>query len=290
MNLFSGLEKFGLNTEIDADIFTDKDSESDNKTQKQVSVNVTNTVKKVDEKEYLLEKSCVCTVCNKQFKSLTIRNTKLRRLQPDMDLRPRFGNVDTLKYDVISCPYCGYTSLSRYFEGLTKGQIQLVKTNVCSSFKPQPPELPETYDYPTAILRTKMALYNSVIKRGKISERAYACLKISWMLRDYVEELKQSTDKNPDIIMELEEERDIFYKEAFEGFQKAVSNEPLPICGMDGNTLDYLLSYMAAYFKDYAFASRLLGKLLTSKTADRRIKDRALELKDIIVAELKKTK
>ncbi|MBR2057863.1 MAG: DUF2225 domain-containing protein, partial [Fibrobacter sp.] len=36
-------------------------------------------------------------------------------------------------------------------------------------------------DYDTSIERYKLALYNSMVKRAKISEKSYICLKIAWL-------------------------------------------------------------------------------------------------------------
>ena len=70
--------------------------------------------------------------------------------------------------------------LERY---LTKGQIQLVKDNVCANFKRTGDAEPDSYTYEQAIARYKLALYNSIVKRAKTSEKAYTCLKISWLYR-----------------------------------------------------------------------------------------------------------
>ena len=59
-----------------------------------------------------------CAVCDKVFKTKMIKSGRLKRLESDMDLRPRYEHIDTLKYSVISCPYCGYTAITRYFEHL----------------------------------------------------------------------------------------------------------------------------------------------------------------------------
>ena len=39
------------------------------------------------------------------------------------------------------------------------------------------------YSYEKAIERYKLALYNTLVKKGKNSEKAYECLKISWLYR-----------------------------------------------------------------------------------------------------------
>ena len=79
------------------------------------------------EKDFLFTKRISCPVCGKIFGSRVVKSGSLRRLEPDFDLRPRFRFIDALKYEVYSCPQCGYSAMSRYFENLTKVQIQLIK-------------------------------------------------------------------------------------------------------------------------------------------------------------------
>jgi len=61
-----------------------------------------------------------------------------------------------------------------------------------------------------------------------------------------------------------------------------------PICGMEESTVDYLLAYMAFHFKQNEISSKFLGSVLTSSTASRRMKDLALDLKEDIIAQLKR--
>ena len=56
-------------------------------------------------------------------------------MEPDFDLRPRFQYIDTNKYDVSSCPQCGYTAMNRYFTHLSTGQVKMIEEGVCHKFK-----------------------------------------------------------------------------------------------------------------------------------------------------------
>ena len=85
------------------------------------------------------------------------------------------------------------------------------------------------------------------------------------------------------------EQEEVFYKQAYDGFMKAVSSEMFPICGMDQNTMDYLLAYMSSHFKRYDVASKCISNILGS-SASNKIKDKARDLKEQIIAELKKGK
>ena len=234
------------------------------------------------EKEYLFNKKVKCAVCQEMFEAKTVRTARIRRQQPDFDLRPRFQDIDTIKYDVYSCPHCGYTALSRYFDPLTKGQISQVLENICMHFTPPEGPEPEVYDYDYAIARYEQALKCSNIKKAKVSEIAYTCLKLSWIDRAYGEGLPESE------VAGAKQKEEDYYKKAYEGFQKALTTEDFPICGMDSLTMDYLLACIACHFKEYSFASKAVSNILGSQVADRRMKDKALDLKDIIVSAIKK--
>ena len=127
MNLFSGLEKFGIKAEDTANIFAEEKKEVVNEKGAQVE-------EIPQESSFLLDKAVRCTVCDKVFKTKIV-NSRVKRLESDLDLRPRHEYIDTLKYNVKSCPHCGYTAVSRYFEHLSSGQIRLVKEQVCANFK-----------------------------------------------------------------------------------------------------------------------------------------------------------
>ncbi len=240
------------------------------------------------ETDFLFTKHIRCTVCGETFETRVIKSGSLRRLEPDFDLRPRFRYVDALKYEVYSCPHCGYSAMSRYFENLTKIQKDLIRENIGSRFQPASTKAPETIDYKTAILRFKLALHNSEVKRAKLSEKAYICLKIAWLYNSYMEELPENTEEERAQKSALKQTKDQFYQKAFEAFKETVATEDFPICGMDTHTMDYLLAALACHFKEYAFASKAVSNILTSQTADRRIKDKALDLKTKIVEGIKK--
>ena len=55
-------------------------------------------------------------------------------------------------------------------------------------------------------------------------------------------------------------------------------------------TVDYLLATLAMRFEEYDTAAKLLGSIVTSRTANARIKDRAHDLKDTLMQKLKDKK
>ena len=59
---------------------------------------------------------------------------------------------------------------------------------------------------------------------------------------------------------------------------------------MDQMALDFLLANLAIRFEEYETASRLVASLLSSKTTPARIKDKARDLKMIILEKLREQK
>ena len=283
MNLFAGLEKFGLKAEETTNLFEEE---------KKVTTAADGTQKEEipDEESFLLDKAIRCTVCDKVFKTKIIKNGRVKRMEPDLDLRPRFEYIDTLKYNAISCPYCGYTALSRYFEHLSTGQRKLIKEQVSANFRADASADPIVLDYDMAIERYKLALFNAIVKKARTSEKAYICLNIAWLYRGQAETITGTEEEAVKKKAECKEQEEAFYQQAFEGFMKAVSSEDFPMCGMDSCTVDYLLATMAYHYKKYDVASKCIARIQATASASKKMKDRAYDLKEKIVAEIKSTK
>lgn len=283
MNLFAGLEQFGIKAEDTKSLFEEEKKPTvqaaDGSVQEEIPT----------EDSFLIEKAIRCAVCDKVFKTKMVKSGRVKRLEPDFDLRPRFQYIDTLKYDVVSCPSCGYTAMSRYFDHLSSMQLKLIKEQVCKNFKPTGPE-PAVFDYDYAINRYKLSLFNTLVKKGKTSEKAYTCLKIAWLYRGKYETLDPENKELEQERNECKEQEEAFYQQAYEGFSKAVSTEMFPICGMDQTTMDYLLAVMASHFKKYDVASKCISNILTAPAASKKMKDRAYDLKEKLVSEIKREK
>lgn len=281
MNLLEGLEKFGLDKMDTEHIFEEEKKEvAPAKPQATVKEEVH------FEKEFLLEKSIRCPVCDTVFKTKMVKTGRVKRLEPDFDLRPRFQYIDTNKYDVSSCPKCGYTAMNRYFSHLSSGQIKMIDEGVRRKFKQTNLVEPEEYSYEEAIERYKLALYNTLVKKGKASEKAFECLKISWLYRGRKEELMASADKDANMITESQKEETLYYEQAYDGFLKAIASESFPMCGMEESTINLLVASMAFQLKKYDIASRFVSLVLTSHAAGRSAKERAMDLKENIIKQL----
>lgn len=285
MGLFSGLEKFGLKSLGQTDIYKEEKAE----VKKQEAAK--KAVEEPKEEDFILVKTVRCPVCDKQFKTKMVKSGRVKRLEPDFDLRPRQAYIDSLKYGISSCPNCGYTSLNRYFERITMGQIRLIQENICKNFKADhkiDDNILTSYD--EAIDLHKLSLYTAMIKRARTSEKAYNCLILSWLYREKALLEKGDSEESQKKKAEYKAEEANFYKEAYDGLLKAVSSEMFPICGMDQCTMDYLLANMSFSFQEYETASKCLSNVITAPNASSKIKDKALELKDKVLAEMKKNK
>ena len=284
MNLFSGLEKFGLKLN-DMNLYAEEGKDSS-----QGEDGAKAEAKIPIEEDFLLEKSVRCPVCDNVFKTKMVKNGRVKRLEPDKDLRPRFQYIDTLKYDISSCSVCGYTAMNRYFNHLSNAQIKLVREQISTQFhKSEEPESP-CYSYDEAIDRYKLSLLNTLVKKGKNSEIAYTCLKLAWLYRGKGETMPEDTEEEKQQKAECKEQEESFYQQAYDGLILASSKEMFPICGMEQSTVDYILSYMSAHFGKYEMASKYLSSVLTSSSASRKMKDMAFDLKEEILVKLKNKK
>ncbi|MBD5543950.1 MAG: DUF2225 domain-containing protein [Lachnospiraceae bacterium] len=280
--LLSGLEAFGLKG-------MDKVDDIYDKAKKEEEAKRAEEIKKdpvLAEQELLFEKSYTCPICDTEFKSRTVRIGKTKLLGTDLDLRPKYETVDMLKYDVILCPHCGYAALSRYFKFLTAPQAKLIKENISASFKPMK-EQGTIYSYEEALSRYKLTLANAIVKRAKASEKAYICLKTAWLLRGQGERLKKEDADYDKKKAELNQEEDEFLRNALEGFLSARQTESFPMCGMDEVTVDYLISVIAMRFEQFDISSRLIASILASHTASPRMKDKARDIKEMLVKQIK---
>lgn len=280
MNLFEGLEKFGIKPKKDVGLYEEE------KKQEQQSQGEESKLQEPKEEDFLLQRNIKCPVCDKSFKDIAMKSGKAKRLEPDEDLRPRQMYIDSLKYGATVCPHCGYAALNRYFTHIASVQMKLIREEVTPTFKPLEPETElRAYTYDEAIERHKLSLFNAMAKKARTSEKAYNCLIISWLLRGKAEEIGE---EQVDEYSQCKEEEEAFYWEAYEGLLKAVSSENFPICGMDANTMDYLLAAMARHYKQYDVASKCLARVLSSSTAGRKVKDMALDMKEQLMVEIKK--
>lgn len=276
--LLSGLAGLGLDNLENIDIFEEPKKEKEK---------VQEETPKICEKDLIYDKTFDCPVCNTKFTAKFMKTGKARLIATDQDLRAKYEGIDAVKYDVELCPRCGYAALTRYFGNLSSGQIKLIRENISQKVHLHTYK-GEVYTYDEALERYQLCLANAVVKRAKASEKAYICLKSAWLLRGYQEQLMATGEGDDDKLTELKEKENSYLLNAYNGFMEAVQNEDFPMCGMDEMTINYLIAVLATRFKKYDVASKMIGTILTSTLANARMKDKARELKEQILTELKK--
>lgn len=277
--LLSGLSSLGLGNLENAQIFEEP------KTEKKDDAQVVSQPE-VLEKDLIYDRSFECPVCDHKLTSKVMKTGKSKLLRSDSDLRPVYDGIDTQKYDVITCPKCGFTALNRYFKPMTSAQVKLIKEKICQNVQIKP-NTGEIYTFEEAMERYQLALACAIVKQGKASEKAYICLKSAWLLRGWQEELN---DPKGEKTMELRAQETEYLKNAMDGFIAAMAAEAYPICGMDEITLEYLIAVLALQFGKYDVSSKLIASILTSHSASTRMKDKARDLKDELLNKLKKIK
>ena len=276
-DLFSGLSSMGLGNIEKMDLFEKP---------KEVSVEGPKQPIVVEEKDILLDKGFECPVCDSKIYAKNMKTGKAKMSHQDMDLRTVFEGIDITKYDVIVCPVCGYAALTRFHKPMSPGTAKLIKDNISVNFRWED-ENKEIYSYEFAFKRYQLALANAMVRKAKDSEKAFICLKTAWLMRGWNESL-DATPENADMKKQIQAQEQAYLKNAFDGFMSAVGTESGQICGMDANTIDYLLAVLAYENKQFETSSKLVAKLLTNPSTPSKTKDKLRDLKDKLLEELKK--
>lgn len=256
-NLFDGLEVLGFQDLEKVELYKQEQEKALHREKAAIK-------KEISSLECLFDKSYTCPVCGHTFKERTIKKGKSRPVSSDSDLKPYYEPIDPMYYDIVLCPSCGYAALTSSFGKLGYTQSKWIREEITPKFKYR--EYPEVYDADTAIERYKLALLNTIAKKAKDGEKAYICMKIAWLYRD-----KQDPEK------EL-----IFIEHAYTGFKHAYANESFPICGIDENTMTYLIGEFARKLGYLEEAIRWIGTVILAKNVNQRLKDRAIDLKEQI--------
>lgn len=262
INIFEELKEIGFEDLDKVDLFPPKPKASEKE--------IENTKKKFTVEEVLYDKTYICPVCNKEFKSKAIRSGKNRLLTVDLDLKANYDIVNPLLYECVVCENCGYAALSKTFNSLTASQIRWIKEQICTKYKEYhyPPILSEK----DGILRYKLALLNSFVKKAKDGEKAYICLKLAWLYRDTKEKAAEET----------------FLQHALTGFENAYNTERFPIFELGELTTAYIIADLYRRKKNYEKAMQWLGFVIMDKSVSLRLKTKALHLKGIINEERRK--
>ncbi|MBQ6319514.1 MAG: DUF2225 domain-containing protein [Lachnospiraceae bacterium] len=279
MGLLSGLSDLGLGKLEGAEIFEEEKKPEPKK------VEEPKEEAPFDENDVLFDKSAECPVCGKKFTFRAVRTGKARPIGQDPDLRTKYEKFDPAKYDVVVCPYCGYAVLTKYFTSLPAAQVKLLREGIGGKVHGVANNPILSYD--DAIQRYQLALASSIVKHAKDSEKAFVCLKMAWVIRGKKESITEDDPDYEEVMKQLRDDENEALKAAYEGFVSARQKESFPIAGMDEITIDYLLAVLSARFEKYDVAQKLIAGILLNRTANNRIKDRARDLKDQVLMEMK---
>lgn len=220
--------------------------------------------------DVLYDKSYTCPVCNTVFKSKAIRSGKNKLVDVELDLKANYDIVNPVLYECIVCENCGYAALSKNFNTLTASQIKWIKEEITPKYKAQ--KTPEILTEKDGVLRFKLALLNSHVKKARDGEKAYICLKLAWLYRDMKE-------------TELEK---AFLQQALTGFESAYNKDRFPIFELDELTTAYIVADLNRRLGNYDKAMQWLGYVVTDRSVPLRLKTKALNLKAIITEEKNK--
>jgi uncharacterized protein (DUF2225 family) len=267
-SLFSGLDAFGMDDIDKVEVF-----EVAPEVKEAPIVPTEKTPKSIE--ALLYDRSIKCPVCNNKFDARTIKIGVNKFVSTTLNLRPIYTDIDPILYDVILCERCGYSALNRNFTKVSERQIKEFKVKVATKFKSR--TYPEIYTNEIALERYKMALYTAVVIGSNDVNKAYLCLKTSWIIDGRISE---SMDEK--VIEGYRQDRLSFIEHAYKGFSKAYGTTVFPVFGMNEATYHYLLGVLAFELGDVKHTSLWLGKVLLSQNVNRRLKEKAREVKDLI--------
>ncbi|MDR0957981.1 MAG: DUF2225 domain-containing protein [Clostridiales bacterium] len=222
--------------------------------------------KKIKLEDYVYLREFECPLCFTSFKNTFVKTTKVHLVKTDTDLKPSYEPVDPLYYDIISCPSCGYSAMKTHFKYISDKQHDILMKEFINSCKPQ--QYPLIYSMEQAVERYKLALFCATKKRVKNSEKAMLCLKLSWLMRDAGLEFQEKG----------------FEEHAYNGFLQAYQTEYFPMFGMNELALTYLLGDLARRLGNLDVAMRYISTVLTSKSVELKLKERAQKVRNLIKA------
>lgn len=294
MGILSGLKNFGI--DIDGDIYEDNKARDNAEEEARLTAKEEAEAARLaaeeekkkklsEETTYLLAKSYECPVCSTAFKSLAVKANRSRVVGHDLDLRPRYEPVDTLKYTVVSCPCCGYSALVRNFSNITATQKKIVREKISCNFLANPEDGKRTiYTYEDALERFELAFATAMAITAKTSEKAYLCLQMSWLVRGQRKALDDTRFDYVDKYVEYRNTERELQKKALEGFVYAAQNETFPMCGsLDQYTVNYIIAAMYYKTREFDKSLKLLSNILVAPGARKSIKENAREIKEKIL-------
>ena len=239
------------------------------------------TVDTAGELQLLRDKEHTCPVCGYEFTTKIVRAGKAQSDGMDMDLRPRFKNIDVAKYRVTECPVCGYADMDSYFGKIRPKEAALLKEKATRWDKNASKE-EKSRRYEDAYTYYKSAMRCCLIRGAKSGLRGYTALNTAWLLRGWRESLIAAGAEvaDDDEMSEAAEHKLIKY--AMRNLEAAAMGESFPICGIDETAFDYL---MAALCYDQGIlddAGKYVLRALQNRSISSVLRPKAEDLRDLI--------
>jgi len=265
-SLFDGLDVFGIDEVEHTNLFDEEVEEVVEEGPKVIEVS---------EEDLLYDRTVRCPVCNSIIEVRTVKQGAANQGSTQLNLRPIYKGVDMIKYDIVLCEICGYTALNRNFKKVSERQIKAIREKI--SVKYVGKKYPQVYDYSIALERYKLALYNDMIMGRTDINKAYLCLKASWVIENLIQEAEA-----PKEVIRYKEMYQNFTMNALKGFNKNYKETVFPVYGMNQSTYQYLLAALSYETNDLKATSFWIGKVLLSPVSSAKIKDKARDLKEQI--------
>lgn len=274
-NLFKGLEDLGISDMSDIQLF-DKPEDKEEKVKVIRKTNVAEDV--------VYQRKVTCPVCGKIFLTSSVRVGRIRFVDTELDLKPIYNDFDPIPYDVVICSHCGYGGLNKYFNRVSEFKAKSIKQIITANYKGK--DYPLIYKYEHAVERYKLALLNSTIGHDNNGMKAYLCLKLSWLYRSWIQEIKE-TDDEKDVesqikLQKLSEAQHSFIKNAYEGFLIAYETEDFPIMGIDQGSLEYLIAELARQLSLYDESRKWLSRVIQRKNVNKRLYNKIQDMKELL--------
>jgi uncharacterized protein (DUF2225 family) len=235
-----------------------------------------------NEEEYIFDKTFECPLCGKSFKMKKMRINKDRVISQDTDLRNVYSKVDHYKYGALVCARCGYAALDDMFKPLAKSRKDMVVNGISVDFEGL--DLPNgPYSYDDAIRIHEHINKCNDVREAKASEKAFSYLRMAWLLRG-----KNECTESPKAKAGLQAKEDEYITKAQEAFVEAIGNETFPMCGLDEQTVNYILADLSRKLHKFNDAFQLISRIVVSNAAPSRLKDKARDLRDIMEEDKKR--
>ncbi len=218
-----------------------------------------------------------CKVCDREFEYECLKSGKAQSDGYDLDLRPRFKNLDITLYRIVRCPHCGYTDIDEFFSKLKNSEAAAIK----AKSQPSSEELPVTFaerNFENTYPLYRAALRDSLLGGVKVSRRAYIALYTAWLIRAWREEKeKNGITVSPSDPMSIEMENKLL-KYTFQNFNTAADSEIFPICGIKEDNFYYLQAALAYKLGDFKNSYYLVRSTLKDRSAPLFLRRKAEDL------------